>query len=147
MFEYDYIETDAALGGGNRLYQLAPDLVHWATVELEKRRFELTSEMGGMIRICLTQRSFRNWPVFLFCRMQEESCKVLEAWYFHMTPPADDKVSALQLVLDRVSLRLFFADDPSWIAEVKTAAAGPLPPGAKPARSKRVRPQPKPEGF
>lgn len=173
MFEYDYLEAQTTRAGDNRLYTMARDLEHWISRELEKRRAELTAEHGPEVRIYLTMRSFRNWPVFTLGRPEEDEKKVLEAWYFHMAPPSSEDAAGLQLLLDRVSLRQLFPEkkiEPRAEAKANALnqAQAAAPDGAAPAgrggrgvgrlnpapqvkvqtpRKAQVRPQPKPKGF
>ncbi|PKL75673.1 MAG: hypothetical protein CVV27_14175 [Candidatus Melainabacteria bacterium HGW-Melainabacteria-1] len=107
MFDYDYLESLTSRAGDNPVYHMAPDLVLWVSVELEKRRASLAIEKAQDVTVYLTMRTFRKYPVFVIGLPQEQGVLVLEAWYFHMAPPSELK-QGIQLVLDRVVLKQLF---------------------------------------
>lgn len=136
MFEYEYLEAQTTRSGENGVYRLAHDLETWISRELEKRRVALEGEFGQNVRIYLTMRSYKRWPVFVMGQPQEDGKKILEAWYFHMIPATAEQRGGLQLILDKLSLRLLFPEN---------KPEPRLQPKPQPPRNHQVRPQPKPK--
>ena len=142
MFDYEYLESLTSRGGENGLYRMAADLELWIRQEIEKRREKLETDLGHPVRIYLTMRSYKRWPVFIMGQPEEEGGKkVIEAWYFHMGPPPG--AGGVQLLIDRLSLRLLFPEQ----KPERPQPPQPQSPKLQPARNARVRPSPKPKGL
>lgn len=112
MFDYEYLESQTQSHmrlSENSAYELHPDIRFWISAELEKRRQRLTESESNEVTVYLTTRTFRKSPVFVFATPTEAGKHVLEAWYFHFVEN-DEQDGALQLVLDRVALKMLFPE-------------------------------------
>lgn len=112
-FRYPYLESEvtAGLSEGNPIYQIPPQLADWVESELEKRALELRAQEGHQdVKVYLTLRNFKKYPVFLMAYPTEDKKTVLEGWHFRIIPSEEHPERAMNLVLDRVPLKRLFKD-------------------------------------
>ena len=113
MFDYPYLEAPALRESQHSHYQMPPDLAHWVQIQLEMRLQKIQADMPDQtIAVYMTERSFRNHPVFVLAYQQEAQFYLLECYYFHIVPP-ENQSNGMELVLDRIPLERVFGDKPT----------------------------------